>query len=214
MKSREDRKHEARCMGIWVVAAVIGLLLLYVLFVGAPAPWIGAMAPLITATAALGGVYLGSRLSQRQRREEETQRRRALATLLLSEVRFVEGVVRRFRRMVKLAGAIIQPYETRVYDSAGANLLLFDRGTVQEINTFYILVHDLRAMLQLISESESRIADLDEITLRARATYIASLVQGVARRLSAEGGEWPMPLQPYDPLPLPDLPPPLFEGNK
>jgi hypothetical protein len=90
MKSREDRKHEARCMGIWVLAAVIGLLLLYVLFVGAPAPWIGAMAPLITATAALGGVYLGSRLSQRQRREEETQRRRALATLLLSEVRFVE----------------------------------------------------------------------------------------------------------------------------
>ena len=85
---------------------------------------------------------------------------------------------------------------------------------MQEINTFYVMVHDLRAMLQLISESDSRIADLHEMTWRAQATYIASLVQGVTRRLSAEGGEWPMPLQPHDLLPLPDLPPPVFESNK
>jgi hypothetical protein len=214
VKSREDRKREAWCAGIWVLAVVTGLLLLYVLLAGAPTPWIGAMAPLITATAALGGVYLGSRLSQRQRLEEEQRRRRALATLLLSEVRFVEGVVRRLRGMVNLEGALIQPYETTVYDSAGANLLLFDKATVLELNTFYVLVRDLRAMLQLISVSENRIEELDEITLRAKATYSASLVQGVARRLSAEGGEWPMPLQPYDLLPLPDLPPPVFESNK
>jgi hypothetical protein len=58
MKSREDRKREARCMGIWVLAVVTGLLLVYVLLTGTPM-WISAKAPLIAATAALGGVYLG-----------------------------------------------------------------------------------------------------------------------------------------------------------
>ena len=211
VKSREDRKREARCMGIGMLAVVIGLLLVYVLLTGTPM-WIGAIVPLIAATAALGGVYLGSWLSQR--REEETRRRWMLATLLLSEVRFIEGVVRRIRLMVNLKGALIQPYETTVYDSAGAHLLFFDKATVLELNTFYVLVRDLRAMLQLISASESRLDDLDEITLRAKATYIAGLVQGVARRLSAEGGEWPMPLRPYQPLPLPNLPPPVFESNE
>jgi hypothetical protein len=214
VKSRKTKRREAWQLIAWVGGVVAGLLILYCLTEGPPSTGISTIVPLITVAGTLSGVFLGSRLSQRQRLEEEQRRRRALATLLLSEVRFVEGVVRRIRGMVNLEGALIQPYETTVYDSAGANLLLFDKAPVLELNTFYVLVHDLRAMLQLISVSESRIEDLDEITLRAKATYIASLVQGVARRLSAEGGEWPMPLQPYNLLPLPNLPPPVFESNK
>jgi hypothetical protein len=55
MKSREDRKRDARCWGLWALAVVTGLLLVYVLVTGTPT-WIGAIAPLITATAALSGV--------------------------------------------------------------------------------------------------------------------------------------------------------------
>jgi dolichol kinase len=92
VKSREDRKREARCGGIWVLAVVTGLLLVYVLLTGTPT-WIGAIAPLIAATAALCGVYFGAHLSQQQRLKDEQRRRRALATLLLSEIQVLYEIL-------------------------------------------------------------------------------------------------------------------------
>jgi hypothetical protein len=56
------------------------------------------MAPLITVVGTLTAVCLGARLAYQQRRQEDDQDRRSFATALLSEIRFLEGIVRHMRR--------------------------------------------------------------------------------------------------------------------
>jgi len=215
VKPREDRKRDARCMGIWVLGVITGLLLVYILITGT-LTWVGAMAPLITATAALGGVYLGSRLSQRQREEEDERKRRALATLLLHEVRLLSIILKDIHRSGELHMEAIEPFHTATYDQAGAELLRLTPETVDRLTYFYQLVHTLQMEL-----TRFRIIPLDQrqwhnAALRVRATQTALAMQETVRLLTVEGGIQPRPFPPFTirgyPPVGPDFPPSPFES--
>jgi hypothetical protein len=229
MKSRNDRKREARCGGTWALAVVTGLLLVYVLITGT-LTWIGVIAPLITTTAALGGVYLGSRLSQRQRREEETQRRQTLATGLLSEIRLLESGLRDIHGDPTAAYCVIEPFQTAVYDQAGANLLLFQPATVHALNLFYNGVHELRTTLARYRLQYPDLHDLaqryppgdqEHTHVRLMATNVHDVIEDVVTRLHKdEGGRWPGMLPPMrfrgvgSQRDVPALKPSIFEDQK
>jgi hypothetical protein len=223
VRSRDARKHEARCWGRWMLVAVAGLLILYMLVEGSPNPWIGAVTPLITVTATLSGVSLGSRPAYQQRREEENQRRRTLATLLLSELQLLEQTLRAIRLQADPGGnTAVAPFQTAVYSGAGVNLLLFMPETVHAPTFFYRQLHALR-------ETLTDLVGLVHITghpfpagdtavhwkVRWRAASAAHALKDVAQRLSAAGGQWPraLPIMPTHSLDLPDWPPPAFEHS-
>jgi hypothetical protein len=218
------KRREAWQLIAWVGGVVAGLLILYGLTEGTPTAGVGVITPLITATAGLGGVYLGSWLSQHQRREEEYQRRRALATALLSELRFLEMTLQHhFRLRDNPLEREIYPFQTAVYDQAGANLLLFTAETVYALNFLYQRIYDLRADLiefrSLPSDEDDPTADPNHglnVVLFVKATYAAQRIADVAARLQEEGGMWPPPiLMLTSPMVggLPDMPPPGFAGS-
>jgi hypothetical protein len=191
VKPREARKRDAQGMGIWVLAVIAGLLLVYVLITGTPT-WVGAMAPLIAATAALGGVYLGSRLAWRQRRVEDEQRRRTLATGLLSEIRLLDNSLRDLHGDPTAAYRVIEPFQTAMHDQAGANLLLFKPETVHALTIFYHGVHELRTTLarhriqypdprDLAQHHPPR--DQEHTYVRLMATNIVDAIPDVVTRL-------------------------------
>ena len=214
VSSREERRREAQGVGIWVLAVVTGLLLVYVLITGTPT-WVGAMSPLIAATAALGGVYLGSRLNQQQREEEDERKRQALATLLLHEVRMLSIILEDIHRSGELYMEAVEPFHTAMYDQAGAELLRLTPETVDRLTYFYQLVHTLQMEL-----NRFRVIPLDQrqwhnAALRVRATQTALAMQETVRLLKAEGGVWPRPfpsitIRGYPPV-GPDFPPSPFE---
>ena len=136
MKSRAAKRHEAWQLIAGVGAVVAGLLILYCLCEGVPPSGTGAMAPLMTASAALAGVGLKSWLAWRQRRKEDDQRRRALATGLLSEIRLLEPGLRDIHDDTTAAYRVMELFQTAMYDHAGANLLLLKPETVHALNIF------------------------------------------------------------------------------
>jgi hypothetical protein len=216
VKSREDRQREVRRGGIWVLAVVTSLLLVYVLITGTPT-WVGAMAPLIAASAALGGVYLGSRLSQRQREEEDERKRRALATLLLHEVRLLSIILKDIHRSGELHMEAIEPFHTAMYDQAGAELLRLTPETVDRLTYFYQLVHTLQMELNRFRVIPPDQRQWHNAALRVRATQTALAMQETVQSLTAEGGVWPRPfpsftIRGYPPI-GPDFPPSPFESE-
>jgi len=172
-----------------------------------------------TIVGTLGGVTLGYWLSTRERRGDEQRRRRVLATALLSEIRFLEGLLRDITTAVipgEPGEEMIEPYRTAVYDSAGANLLLFSRETVHDLDALYQLVHRLREELQELRRGQIN-AGVDHYhTVRLRAIYAVDYIREVALRLrNDEGGMWPHPLPSWR-VPADDIPPlplPVFEDN-
>jgi hypothetical protein len=172
-----------------------------------------------TVVGTLGGVTLGYWLSSRERRRDEQRRRRVLATALLSEVRFPEGLLRNITTAVipsEPGEEMVEPYRTAVYDSAGANLLLFSRGTVHDLDALYQLVHRLREELQELHRGQID-AGVDHYhTARLCAMHAADYIQRVALRLRDDaGGMWPH-LRPFWRVPADELPPlllPVFEDH-
>src|SRR5262245_26764715 len=137
------------------------------------------MVPLITVAGTLSGVFLGSRLSQRLRIEEEQRRRQALATALLSEVRFLEGLLRDIATALipgEPGEEMVEPYRTAVYDSAGADLLLFSRETVHDLDVLYQLVHRLSEELQELRRGQIDASGDHYSTVRLRTIYAANYI--------------------------------------
>jgi hypothetical protein len=96
--------------------------------------------------AILGGV-LGFMAVWLPKHWDDRQKRRALATLLLSEIRFLEGNLREIcYEAPRSLYYSIRPFPTAIYDEAGANLLLFSPATVPALNVFYQQIHDLRML--------------------------------------------------------------------
>ena len=190
MKSRATKSREAWQLIAWVGGVVTGLLILYGLTEGTPPTGIGIMVPLITVAGTLTGVLLGSRLSQRLRIEEEQRRRQTLATALLSEVRFLEGLLRDITTAVipgEPGEEIIEPYRTAVYDSAGANLLLFSRETVYDLDALYQLVHRLREELKELRRGQID-AGVDHYhTAQLRAIYAVAYMRSNCSTRLEEG---------------------------
>jgi hypothetical protein len=199
-----------------MLGAVAALLALYVLVEGTPPSGTAGLGPVIGASLGASVTYM---LTRRQRRQEDAERRRVLATSLLSEIRFLERLLRDITTAVipgEPGEEMIEPYRTAVYDSAGANLLLFSRDTVHDLDALYQLVHRLREELEDIRRGQIN-ASVDHYdSVRLRAIYAVAYIRQVASRLQdEEGGMWPRPL-PFWSVPadeLPPLPPPVFQDN-
>jgi hypothetical protein len=190
VKPREVRRGEARYWGIGMLVAVSGLLFLYVLVEGAPTPQILPVAPLVTAAATLSGVYIGSRLTERQRREGDRQRRRVLATMFLSELRSLERALREACQQSPETRSITVA-RTPTFDQAGAHLLLFSLDTAQALITFYqqvpkvqALAHGFRANPQLQGSGHTQLWQSSIDALKA-------LREAATRLHRDEQGEWP-----------------------
>jgi hypothetical protein len=216
VKSREARRREAWRLIWWGLGAIAVLLILDVLIEGISGSWSGGLGPWIGASIGASLTYL---LTRQQRHKEDDQRRRALATALLSEIRFLEGLLRDIDRALAPGAPgeeMIEPYRTAVYASAGANLLLLSPETVHALNALYQLVYRLGAELQEIRHGQIDASVDDYCAVRLRAVYAAHRIPEVAARLQDyEGGIWPDPL-PYWSMPYPELPPfppPVFEDN-
>lgn len=192
MKSREERRWEARSMSGWVLVAVTGLLLMYVLVTGTPT-WVAAMTPLIAATAALSGVYLGSRLNQRQQEQEDERKRRILATLLLQELQLLEIVLKDIHDSFEKEWEGVESFHTATYDQAGPELLRLRSDTVDQLASFYQLVHTLQMELNRFRHHPPGSRTIQDGILKVRATQTAHRIRDVARLLVAEGGIWPGP---------------------
>jgi hypothetical protein len=122
VKARVTKRREAWQLIAGVGGVVTGLLILYCLTKGALTAGVGIMTPLITVTGTLSDVFLGSWLSQRQRRQEDHQRRRVLATMLLSELRSLEKALREAYQQSPETKSIVLAL-TATYNQAGAYLL-------------------------------------------------------------------------------------------
>jgi hypothetical protein len=183
-------------------------------------PVIMIMSPLITATAALGGVMWSSRSAERQRHKDEERRRRELATFLLGEIQVLYSILKDIHQAYyskALHKVGIEPFHTAMYDQAGGDRLLFQAEAAQVLAQFYSLVSTLRMELIEFRERtpESRLGRDD--ALRFRTLYIAELIEKVMHKLSAEGGAWPIafpqrtytlyPEEPED-FPFPPFPEP------
>jgi hypothetical protein len=230
VKSLKAKRREAWQLTAGVGAGVAVLLILYCLSEGAPPSGIGAMAPLITASAALAGVALGSWLAWRQRRKEDDQRRHALATGLLSEIRLLDLSLRDIHDDTTAAYRVMDPFQTAMYDQASANLLLFTPETIRALNLFYNGVHELRTTLARYRIQYPNPSDLVQrypprdpahIEVRLMATNIIDVIPEVVTRLhKAEGRQWPGTLPSLrfrlmgSQLEVPEVKPSIFEDQK
>jgi hypothetical protein len=59
-----------------------------------------------------------------------------------------------------------------VYDTAGANLLLFDAKTGRDLNAFYMMINDMRARLQQIQTAGLQRGSLEEISLGTNGSML------------------------------------------
>jgi hypothetical protein len=195
VKSREAKRHEAWQLIAWISGAVIGLLILYALAEGTSTARVGIMVPLITDTGTLCGVYLGAHLSQQQRLKDEQRRRRALATLLLSEIQVLYEILKDIHQASHLKAlhqVTIESFHTAMYDQAGGDRLLFQAETAQVLAQFYALVYTLRIELNEFRGLSPEQRTGRDNALRFRTLYIADLIQEAMHKLSAEGGAWPL----------------------
>jgi hypothetical protein len=195
VKSREAKRHTAWQLIAWTSGVVVGLLILYTLTEGTSIAGVGIMVPLITVTGTLCGVYLGAHLSQQQRLKDEQRRRRALATLILSEIQVLYEILKDIHQAYHLKGlhkVAIEPFHTAMYDQAGIDRLLFQSETTQVLAQFYSLVNTLRMELnEFRGLTPEQRAGRDD-ALRFRTLYIADLIKEAMHKLSAEGGAWPI----------------------
>jgi hypothetical protein len=153
-----------------------GLLLLIIIKV----PQGTGLGPVLGAWIGAGLAYLFTR---RQRLEEEQRRRRALATILLSEIQVLYDILKDIHHAFFLKAfhkATIEPFHTAMYDQAGSDRLLFQPETAQVLAQFYALTHTLQTELNKLGQ--------DDHALLVRTQYTAECIQEVMRQLSAEGG--------------------------
>jgi len=174
-----------------VVLLLIGTGLLLLIIIKVPQGT--GLGPVLGAVIGAGLAYLFTR---RQRLEDEQRRRRALATMLLSEIQDLYYTLKDIHQaffLKALHKVTIEPFHTAMYDQAGSDRLLFQLETAQVLARFYALTHILRTELHEFRDlpMEHRIGR-DDHALLVRTQYTAERIQEVMRQLSAEGGVWPI----------------------
>jgi hypothetical protein len=188
--------------------------------------WIGVIGTLLGAV--IGGVVAYFTTWELKRRDDQ-HKRRALATGLLSEIRLLEFSLRNIHGDTTAAYRVMEPFQTAMYDQAGANLLLFRPATVHALNIFYNGVHELRTTLARYrmqypdpQDLAQRLSPRDQEHTRVRviAANVHDGIRDVATRLRTdEGGQWPESLPPLcyrlvgSQLGVPNLKPSIFEDQ-
>jgi hypothetical protein len=117
--------------------------------------WSGAAATLLGAVIGFAAAWLPKYWDDRQKR-------RLLATLLLSEIRFVDRFLRgvigvRIDYNIQIDPSSFLPSLRAMYSQAGANLLLFSPETVHAVGLFYSVLSRLleRARTEQVDVMES-----------------------------------------------------------
>jgi hypothetical protein len=149
MRSRKSRQDRRWNLIAGMIGAVVALGILYLFTEGTIFPEISGLGPWLGASLGASiGAGLTYILTRHYRREEDNQRRQALAAMLLYELQALEQTLTDIRRKLEpLGNTEITPFQTRIYDQAGANVLLFRSKTVLALMAFYGLVYELREML-------------------------------------------------------------------
>ncbi|MFY9557564.1 MAG: hypothetical protein WAV20_00830 [Blastocatellia bacterium] len=111
---------------------------------------------LIGAGVALLSAALGFSAASLQQQIEKRRRHRALASIFLIDLRWLEGPLRTLYEDEHAGNNIVQLKDT-VFDRAGADLLLFDVETVQALSLVYGLVSDLRTVFDEEQRRESEL---------------------------------------------------------
>jgi hypothetical protein len=165
--------------------------------------WIGVIGTLLGAV--IGGVVTYFTTWELKRRDDQ-HKRRALATGLLSEIRLLESSLRDIHDDATAAYRTVEPFQTAMYDQAGANLLLFQPATVHALNVFYNGVHELRTTLARYRVQDPDPSDLaqhlpprdrEHTNVRLIATNVHDGIGDVVRRLHKdEGGPKARPAAP------------------
>jgi hypothetical protein len=148
----------------------------------------GAGDSLVTVGGTVGGVALAFWLNSRERRQEDERRRRALATALLAEIHLLKLSLQSIHETEDAGNRRIEPFQTAVYDTIGANLVLFNRETVQALIVFYHMIHELQSTL---TRTEAQHRDpTHEVhgVVRLMATPAVDAEPDLTRRLRDEEG--------------------------
>jgi len=163
------------------------------------------------------------------KRRDDQHKQHALATGLLSEIRLLDNSLRSIHGDTTAAYRVIEPFQTAIYDQAGANLLLFAPETVQALNIFYHEVHELRTTLARFRVQYPGPGDLAQRhpprdqahrNVRILAANASDDIADVATRLDHEGGQRPGPLPSLrarlvgSQIEVPELKPSGFEDQK
>jgi hypothetical protein len=148
------------------------------------------MTPLITVAGTLSGVFLGTRLTQHQRRQEDHQSRRVLATMLLSELRSLEKAPREACQQSPETTSIVFA-QMATFNQGGAHLLLFSPDTLQALTDFYHQVPEVQALARVWNADRQLLGPVHEQLRQCGITTFRALPEVASRLRNAEQGEWP-----------------------
>jgi hypothetical protein len=199
---------------------VAGLLILYLLVEGSPSLkaeglWL-LLGPLLGASVGASvGASLTNIFTRRRRLEEENERRRALATMLLSEICLLEQALYNIHHSPIPGESPVEWLQTATYDQAGTDRLLFSFETIQALTRFYQWVHDLRAVLPRSRTDPIDPAHHVHWQIRVRVQAAIRALATAFRRLQAEGGD-PPPTPSIETArypEVPELPTPVCEAT-
>lgn len=163
---------------------------------------------LAIASAALGFIAARSEGWFERRRARKT-----LATGLLAELKWLDGLLRQVIR--KGPGAFYDPFDHPFTESAIAQLTLFDSALTERIANFHAMLRDVRAGINEYRARPGALGAREEEFkrfLKAKAYFAAKAIPSLRDALLSAGGSLPLPNTEttVDGAALPALPPSSF----
>lgn len=145
---------------------------------------------------------------------ERRRDRLVLATAMLSELRWLEGLLRQVYQHGP--ASFYDPFDHPILAGLVERLDLFAPATAERLSHFYSLLRDVRAgMNEYRANAEKLGTQKDEYRrfLKGKAFFAASAVRELKNALVREGGSLPPKIaeQTIDGAALPALPPPSFD---
>lgn len=154
--------------------------------------WIDLLAGGLLALLAAGLGYGAARLRERG---ERNRARQTLATAMLSELRWLDAVLRKLVEQGPFSSS--EPLDHPIIEAGLKDLTLFAPQTAGRLAHFHTLLRSLRyEMVQLRDNPKpwtGRHAEFDRL-LRARAALACRAVPELSKALHREGGTPPPPL--------------------
>jgi hypothetical protein len=162
---------------------------------------------IIAIASALLGYWAAVAQSKRERRE----RRVAIATALLTELRWLERILRKLAQHNEAAASTVRP-TTDVHDEFQSEFLLFGPETLRLLLYFRGLIRDIELSRENIRAGLAPVDGDAHHFFRVKAAGAASLIPELRRLLEGEGGASPLDkhVEQFKPPSLPSLPPPAF----
>ena len=176
------------------------------------------VAILAIVLAALGipaAGFVTYRVVRRAERKSAAERRRVIATGLLTELQSLELALRKIAKHQKAAHSTVRPDDSN-FTTFRSDLFLFDPATAQVLVVFYGLVREINNSLMRMRDEGVEPSNQDHRYIRVKAIFAANWIHDLRRLLEAAGGsalpeesvKWARGSED------PTLEPPAFESNK